>query len=105
MDGTQFNIMLGALSQQKTVDASKLQAGCPDENIFAGYLSDSLAEPERENIESHMAECDLCRHGMYDLKMLMDQGQNDAPEELISAVKKNLTSTLGTPELGRKIKI
>lgn len=107
MEKTQFDTIRLVDNAPDTKQANKKQtaANCPDINTFAGYLDNNLADPEKNQVEQHMASCGTCRTNLYEIKMLMDQESTNAPDELASTVKKNLQQTLGASAQGRKLKI
>ena len=105
MDGIQFNQMLASVTAGQKLSAGTGKAECFDENTFAGYLDEKLAQPERTEVEGHMAACDTCRTEMYDIKMLLDAQKNDVPDTLVDAVKKNLSTDPVAATSGRKVTI
>ena len=53
------------------------RTGCLDEIDIAHYVSLQCAKPERRRIESHLAECSLCRREL----VLLTQAQNEIQNE------------------------
>jgi len=107
MDGTQFGNMqiVSNTTDNKQAEKKQKTSNCPDVNAFAGYLDNKLAESDKSAVEQHMATCGDCRTNLYEIRMLMDSEQKDAPDELVGNVKKNIHNVLDAPTPGRKIKV
>lgn len=96
MDGNEYNNMQ-IVRRDTGVEKpeAKKSADCPDINAFAGYLDNMLADPEKEKVEGHMAQCVPCRTNFYEVKMLMDTPPRATPEGLAENVKNNLDAVEG----------
>ena len=63
----------------------------PDEMVTASYLEGSLAGPERDRFEAHLATCDLCRDGVT----LLRSGEGDGPAVPAEALRRAGVSQRG----------
>jgi len=70
----------------------ELIAEHPDDILTAAYLDGSLAPPERDRYESHLAHCERCRDGVVLLRSV-EGGNLDVPAELIRRARSSRSRT------------
>jgi len=106
MDGTRFGNLhvVSGNTGTESADIKKKNTSCPDVNDFAGYLDNKLDENDKNTVEQHMSKCPPCRNNMYEIRMLLEQQSQSAPEGLAETVKKNLQTTLESDGIGPGIK-
>lgn len=63
--------------------ATGARAGCPDENSLAAYLTGSISDQQRDQIEGHFAECRFCLSEVAAANQAGESGMTTAPQWLI----------------------
>lgn len=79
--------------------AEELIAGHPDDILTAAYLDGSLAPPERDRFEAHLALCESCRDGLTLLRSVEGQGPA-VPAEMLSRARSASLSRRRIPRSG-----
>ena len=66
---------------------------------MGGYLEQTLPPAERERVESHVAQCDACRHELVELYQLLKAPLEPAPHGLAGDIAAAVSAALEPADL------
>ena len=78
------------------------QSGCLKPETMKQFISSSLSEIEKEQVEKHIESCELCQDALEGLKLLTDTNKLEA---IIGEINLNLRQHLQTQQPLKKIAI